>query len=621
MSCEAKWGRKTMRGTVMYIAHFGFRERPFDITVDPHFFFAHPTHKEAYAALLYGIQQKRGCIVLIGEAGTGKTTLLQRVIDELGDTIPIAFFDKTTLSFDEVLDAICRSFALQKADRRLEKIQALHEFLLARQRKGSTTALIIDEAQNLGDEVLENLRLLSNFESFNEKLVQIVLVGQPELEKKLDQPELRQLKQRIVVRYRLEHLKPQDVGPFIYHRIAVAGSERRDIFTPDAVQRIAAYSNGIPRLINTICDNALLTAYGEGKFTISKEMIEEVAHDLRLTSTTPTSAAAVLNQNSPSNTTTTHGQDEEEVAQYVRIPSASSPTTSAYQEQFLTDPYALSWSRLFRWVALILVVIVGGGLLWRFTNIPSVLRSTLSRMAEQYPILSRATGDQAVRAQFQEKATTHPVGLPKEAAPVPQDAPQSSLAPQTQKTQDLQEADSVPQEVPQPSLAPQAQKTQDSLSPVANTPSPSSLPSQEAVTSEWKGQVVTIARGDTISHLAAKMYGNNNVLAFDMIKELNPHIANLDWLSVGTQVWLPALTRETLLRQQADGSYLLILGSFPNRAAAEKAAATARRRGYTVTITPQRISGSRLLHRVVLEGLNDLTAVDRAWRLVEQSQG
>src|SRR5262245_26196151 len=112
MSCEAKWGRKTMRGTVMYTAHFGFRERPFDITVDPHFFFAHPTHKEAYAALLYGIQQKRGCIVLIGEAGTGKTTLLQRVIDELGDTIPIAFFDKTTLSFDEVLDAICRSFAL-----------------------------------------------------------------------------------------------------------------------------------------------------------------------------------------------------------------------------------------------------------------------------------------------------------------------------------------------------------------------------------------------------------------------------------------------------------------------------------------------------------------------------
>ena len=170
--------------------------------------------------------------MLIGEAGTGKTTLLRRLMDNLDDSIRVAFFDKTTLTFEELLDFICQAFDLPvKTGRRLEKLQGLNEFLLVTQRNGGTGVLIIDEAQNLSDEMLENLRLLSNFEAANKKLLQIILVGQPELEKKIERPELRQLKQRIVVRCQLDHLKPQYVGSFIRHRLHVVGCEREDLFT------------------------------------------------------------------------------------------------------------------------------------------------------------------------------------------------------------------------------------------------------------------------------------------------------------------------------------------------------------------------------------------------------
>ncbi|HXG17944.1 MAG TPA: AAA family ATPase, partial [Methylomirabilota bacterium] len=243
----------------MYLEHFGFHERPFDITVASRFFFASPMHEEAHAALLYGVRERRGFILLTGEAGTGKTTVLRRLQETLEDSIHVACFDNTTLTFDELLDVMCQLFDLPvKAGRRLEKIQALNAFLLDCHRARGTGVLIIDEAQNLADDVLENLRLLSNFEAESEKLLQIVLVGQPELEKKLDRPELRQLKQRVVVRCQLDRLKAQHIGPFIHHRLQVAGCNRQDIFAPDAIRRIAVHSGGIPRLVNTICDNALL---------------------------------------------------------------------------------------------------------------------------------------------------------------------------------------------------------------------------------------------------------------------------------------------------------------------------------------------------------------------------
>jgi type II secretory pathway predicted ATPase ExeA/ankyrin repeat protein len=268
----------------MYLSYFGCREQPFHITPDPRFFYANEGYEEAYANLLYGIRERKGFIVLTGEVGTGKTTLLRRLMDELGNSVHFVFFYNTKLTFEEMLDFICQDFGLSVVSQasRLQKIQALNEFLLARLAEGGTGVLLIDEAQNLGDEVLENLRLLSNLETAREKLLQIVLVGQPELYRKLTQPHLRQLKQRVVVWCNLGALPDCEVEAFITYRLRLAGCERLDLFSSEAVQRIAFYAGGTPRLINVICDNALLIAYGTSQRQVSADIIEEVAEDLGL---------------------------------------------------------------------------------------------------------------------------------------------------------------------------------------------------------------------------------------------------------------------------------------------------------------------------------------------------
>jgi general secretion pathway protein A len=268
----------------MYASYFGFREKPFNVTPDPRFFYTNPNYQEAYANLFYGIRERKGFVVVTGEVGTGKTTLLRRLMDELDESVHFVFFYHTQLTFEEMLSFICEDFDLPvgTAAGSLQKIQALNEFLLARLSEGGTGVLLIDEAQNLSDAVLENLRLLSNLETAREKLLQIVLVGQPELELKLAQPQLRQFKQRVMIQCRLGRLKDQEIGPFIHHRLHVVGYDRQDLFPPEVIQRIAVHAKGIPRLINVICDNALLIAYGTSQRKVSPEIVEEVAQDLGL---------------------------------------------------------------------------------------------------------------------------------------------------------------------------------------------------------------------------------------------------------------------------------------------------------------------------------------------------
>ena len=556
----------------MYTDHFGFRERPFDITIDPHFFFTNPAHEEAYAALLYGVRERRGCIVLIGEAGTGKTTVLRRLMDNLDDSIRLAFFDKTTLTFDELLDFICQAFNLPvKTGRRLEKIQGLNEFLLVTQQKGGTGVLIIDEAQNLADEMLENLRLLSNFEAANEKLLQIILVGQPELEKKLERPELRQLKQRIVVRCQLDHLKPQDVGSFIHHRLRVAGCEREDLFTTGAIRRVALYSNGLPRLVNTLCDNALLSAYGAHLSTVSAEIVEDAARDLRLVGGLSALTAPPRRQSS------------EILSVRQRIETETSPTEPLLAPRpFPSSAFPL-WTRQVLWG--VGVALLSGLLLLRFEDVSTFVHFTLTRIGA---VDSSPFPPAAAQRQEEENRASSPAVSPP---PIPSTPPASLPGP----------GEAFVKEAPQPLVAQPAV----------------SLPSSNTLMSEWKGERVTIGRGDTISEIATKMYGSQNILAFDLIKELNPHIKDLDRLAIGEQVWFPALVRETLLRQQDDGSYRLILGAFASEGDAARVAASARRAGYTAIISQQRVFGIQSLHRVELEGLKDLTAVDQAWRFID----
>jgi general secretion pathway protein A len=267
----------------LYGQHFGLTQAPFRATPDPRFFYSNPVYREAYATLLYGVLQRKGFIALTGEIGTGKTTLLRRLMDELGPPVRFVLFYNTTLTFDETVEFICGELELPVTGlSRVQRLQRLNDLLIAEARQGGNVVLLIDEAQNLGPDVLENLRLISNLETATEKLLQIVLVGQPELDGKLADPTLRQVSQRIAIRYRLEPLRDHEIGSFIDHRLRQCGATRRALFTADAIQRISAYSRGVPRLINILCDGALLAGYAAGTRRVTGGLIDEVAADLKL---------------------------------------------------------------------------------------------------------------------------------------------------------------------------------------------------------------------------------------------------------------------------------------------------------------------------------------------------
>ena len=267
----------------MYNNYFGFSESPFSITPDPRFFYTNPVYQEAYANLRYGIEKKRGFIVITGEVGTGKSTLLRKLMRNLGDTIHAAFIFNPDLTFPELLRVTLQDLGLSPHETcKVSMLQGLNDYLIKQLEQGHIVSVLIDEAQNLSAEALEGLRLLSNLETDQEKLLQIVLMGQPELERKLDQPTLRQLKQRVAVQCRLEPLQEKEVSPYIDFRLRAVGYEGKTLFRRDAVQEIALYSKGIPRLMNIICDNALLNAYASSQGTVSADIIREVARDLRL---------------------------------------------------------------------------------------------------------------------------------------------------------------------------------------------------------------------------------------------------------------------------------------------------------------------------------------------------
>jgi general secretion pathway protein A len=268
----------------LYEKHFGFLDLPFDVTSNPRFSYDNYVYREAFATLRYGIEARKGFIVFTGEVGTGKTTLLKAVMRSVESTVHTAFIFNPKLNFNQLVRAIFTDLGITESSRdRFTLVAKLHDYLIEQFKKDHIVAILIDEAQDLSDELLEDIRLLSNLEIDSNRLVQIVLIGQPELEQRLDQPQLRQLKQRITLRCRLSPLPSYEVGPYINCRLKAAGYEGTELFDPKAVEKIGLNSQGIPRLINVICDNALVVAYAASKRKVSAEIVEEVASDLRLT--------------------------------------------------------------------------------------------------------------------------------------------------------------------------------------------------------------------------------------------------------------------------------------------------------------------------------------------------
>lgn len=288
----------------MYQKFFGLRESPFNVNPDPRYLFMTKQIQEALAGLTYGIQNRKGFILLTGEVGTGKTTLLNRLLDWLrGQRVATAYIFNSKLEVDHLFDFMMAEFEIPcKSREKSQVLMRLNQWLLDRYRAGETAVLIVDEAQNLSEELLEEIRLLTNLETSTEKLLQIVLTGQPELEEKLKLPELRQLRQRITLRCRTAPLTLEETFGYVAERLRIAGANGEPIFSKEAIQAVHTYSHGIPRVINLLCEHAMISSYVDGLKLVPAQVIEEAARDYQLDEIAPIAPVTLFSAESSADT-------------------------------------------------------------------------------------------------------------------------------------------------------------------------------------------------------------------------------------------------------------------------------------------------------------------------------
>lgn len=265
----------------MYREFFGLKERPFNVTSDPNFLFFSRIHKEAFSHILYGIKERKGFLEITGEVGAGKTTLCRAILNQFDRNTKTAYIFNSNLPDMQLLQSILEDFGMVVAQKnKAAMLKQFNAFLLDELAKGNNVILVIDEAQNLKASTLEEIRMLSNLETDTEKLFQIMLVGQPELKDKINSPRLKQLRQRIAVRFHISALQKDEVEKYIYHRLTVAGSRGDIRFTRDAMDFIFKFSGGIPRTINMLCDKSLLAAYVMATKDVSLPIVEKSAQEL-----------------------------------------------------------------------------------------------------------------------------------------------------------------------------------------------------------------------------------------------------------------------------------------------------------------------------------------------------
>lgn len=269
----------------MYEKFYGLRDIPFSLAPDPKYLFRTDSLLEVFANLQYGIENGKGIVVVTGEVGTGKTTILRSMLQSLDRSVLAAYIFNPILSTEDFFDLLAGEFRMRPQQSKASMLRLLGNVLVSRHSQGLRTVLVVDEAHLLPRHLLEEIRLLLNFETNREKLLQVILCGQPELHDLLSQPDLRQLKQRVSLKCSIKTLTPHETGEYIRWRLRIAGCVNENLFEPDAVRLAHRFSGGIPRIINNICDNALLTGFSDGSTRITGEIVKDVVDVLDLTST------------------------------------------------------------------------------------------------------------------------------------------------------------------------------------------------------------------------------------------------------------------------------------------------------------------------------------------------
>src|SRR5262245_29292329 len=489
----------------MYAQFYGFNESPFALTPDPRYLFLSEPHKEALASAVYGVQERKGFVLILGEVGTGKTTLIRHLLGRFGPNIRSVFVFNPAVSFTELLQLILRDLELPCGSlRRVEMIDTLNDYLLKEAAAGRYVVVIIDEAQHLSPAVLEEVRMLSNLETARGKLIQILLVGQPELGEKLGRPELRQLRQRNSLVAELKPLSYEDTVQYIAHRLEVAGRSDAGIFSGKALKAIYRASGGIPRLVNVLCDKALVLGYAAGAKVIKAKLVREVLKDCK-----PFQRIAA-----PTN------RARSRAAGRRRVP-AGRP--------------------LGRIAAVVAIGILGAALIVLFAGRKDV--DLIGRIWHGL-LPAGASGTAVGGSATPARATPNPTANSER----PASAPATELPPRP----DLR------------STEPRAGTPAAVAAPLPTTETPAPVPvplaeSTPALPTGTKAREVVIAPGEVFSALVTRNYGRAELTLLDLVKTANPEVTSIDVVRVGQRLKLPAFEPASLVQRTSDARYRLHL--------------------------------------------------------------
>ena len=542
----------------MYTEFFGFTDKPFNVTPDPKYLYLSSSHQEALASMIYGIRERRGFVSIIGEVGTGKTTLLHTLFNELDKDIATVFIFNTRINFNQLLHNILIELELTPiSNNKSELLHQLNDHLIKKLSLGENVALIIDEAQNLPSTVLEELRMLSNLETARDKLLQILLVGQPELDTKLRSPHLRQLKQRIGINCYLTPLNHEERKKYILHRLTIAASKDDNIFSDKAIELICKHSRGIPRIINILCDNALLSAYGKETRRIDTDIVEEIISDYERPTITVNKKDGSINLN----------QDKK---------NGSFTSERKAGINFLTW-FTKSRLAVSSFISAILILFILGVLAY------SVKPDSLKHF------INSLFADLSNSWQKDERSIENATAKNK-----PHKLKEPSVS--TIKNMNVQDSDvNAPKKVifaDKPiveKLPPSKQK-------------PSSLENEstpfDPISMKKNYKTVSAREGDIVSTLVLEEYGILSDTICDIVKRANPEIEDLDQISIGQKIILPNLDNDSMIVEAGKGVFSIHIASFSSYDDAKQYFKKAASENLPISISPVKITGRKLWYRV-----------------------
>ncbi len=532
----------------MYTKHYNLNEKPFNLTPDPSFLYLTNSHREALSSMEYGIHERKGIIAITGEVGTGKTTLIYSLLNNMNKKVNTVYIYHTNISFEQLLKKILGelNIAVVETDK-TSLLEKLNDYLIKKLEEDEIIAIIIDEAQNLQDNVLEELRMLTNLETSKSKLLQLVLVGQPELETKLNSEKLRQLKQRIVIKYQLKTLSVDESKNYIKHRLQVAGNTLK-LFDKKAIARVCNHANGIPRAINVLCDNALLIGYSKSAKKINLDIIDEVINDMN-----------VFNPNQPINATANVQNDTANIT---------------------NKPIHINYKTALPFILFLGIIIYA----FNTTILPS---------PNNKPIKNKAIKNSIKKPT----PKVSPITIGKGTI-LTTSMSEKNLRQDETKTIIKEEHLTSSHDFTIPNTN---SKVEDHE--LINTQQVNTFENIDKFQTKVKNIkfIAKAKNGSTIFNIARKHYKKANATLAYMIIKANPEITDINHIKINQKINIPEITVETPLIKSLDNTYIIEVGTFQSLEYAKKYYVEPLVSDKKIIINPILVSSNLTWYQVILE--------------------